>query len=77
PLGVPPSLNPALTSRDAHDDIPFRYWIALIAIGLAAGFLSGFIGVGGGVILVPALKLERKSDERGSPVNSRGAGIRR
>ena len=27
----------------------------LIAIGFAAGILSGFIGVGGGVIMVPAL----------------------
>lgn len=29
--------------------------IALIIIGLAAGILSGLIGVGGGVIIVPAL----------------------
>ena len=27
----------------------------LVAIGLSAGVLSGFIGVGGGVIIVPAL----------------------
>lgn len=29
--------------------------LILIIIGLAAGMLSGFIGVGGGVIVVPAL----------------------
>lgn len=29
--------------------------ILLILIGLAAGFLSGLIGIGGGVIIVPAL----------------------
>ena len=32
-----------------------RDWFVLIAIGLAAGFLSGFLGVGGGTIIVPAL----------------------
>jgi uncharacterized protein len=29
--------------------------VALIIIGLAAGLLSGFVGVGGGVLIVPAL----------------------
>jgi uncharacterized membrane protein YfcA len=29
--------------------------ILLILIGLAAGFLSGLIGIGGGVIIIPAL----------------------
>lgn len=29
--------------------------ILLIGIGLVAGILSGFVGVGGGVIIVPAL----------------------
>ena len=29
--------------------------IILIAIGLAAGVLSGMVGVGGGIIIVPAL----------------------
>jgi uncharacterized membrane protein YfcA len=29
-------------------------WL-LIAIGMAAGFLSGLFGIGGGVIIVPAL----------------------
>lgn len=27
----------------------------LVAIGLAAGMMSGFVGIGGGVIMVPAL----------------------
>lgn len=31
--------------------------IALIAIGIVAGALSGLVGIGGGVILVPALVL--------------------
>lgn len=29
--------------------------ILLILIGLAAGFLSGLVGIGGGIIIVPAL----------------------
>jgi len=30
-------------------------FIILLLIGLAAGFLSGLVGIGGGVIIVPAL----------------------
>lgn len=30
-------------------------WAVLVAIGLAAGYLSGLFGVGGGVLIVPAL----------------------
>jgi uncharacterized protein len=33
----------------------FQALIILILIGLAAGVLSGLVGVGGGIILVPAL----------------------
>jgi hypothetical protein len=31
--------------------------VALLAIGLAAGFLAGLLGIGGGVLLVPAMVL--------------------
>ncbi|MGQ9523854.1 MAG: sulfite exporter TauE/SafE family protein [Armatimonadota bacterium] len=31
------------------------YWIALPALGLASGLLSGLFGVGGGIVIVPAL----------------------
>ena len=31
------------------------YIIALLVVGLAAGFMSSLIGIGGGIIIVPAL----------------------
>jgi uncharacterized membrane protein YfcA len=31
--------------------------VILVAVGLVAGFLSGLIGIGGGIIIVPALVL--------------------
>lgn len=30
-------------------------WIALLLIGLGAGILSGMFGIGGGIVMVPAL----------------------
>jgi len=35
----------------------FTMILILLLIGLAAGFLSGLIGIGGGVLIVPALVL--------------------
>ncbi|MEJ6776642.1 MAG: sulfite exporter TauE/SafE family protein [Crocinitomicaceae bacterium] len=35
--------------------MPTQTIIILVSIGLLAGILSGFVGVGGGVIIVPAL----------------------
>lgn len=29
-------------------------WLALVAVGLSAGFIAGLLGIGGGILLVPA-----------------------
>ncbi len=34
-----------------------NFSLAFVALGLAAGMLSGLIGLGGGVLIVPALVL--------------------
>ena len=39
-------------------------WFAFAIIGLAAGFLSGLFGVGGGILIVPALVLAARFDQR-------------
>ena len=39
-------------------------WLAFVLIGLAAGFLSGLFGVGGGILIVPALVLAARFDQR-------------
>jgi len=33
------------------------YILGLLAIGLAAGFMSSLVGIGGGIVIVPALVL--------------------
>jgi uncharacterized protein len=35
--------------------MPTQTFIIIIIVGLAAGMLSGLVGVGGGIIIVPAL----------------------
>lgn len=36
-------------------DLTISQWIILLMVGLMAGVLSGFVGVGGGIIIVPAM----------------------
>ncbi len=38
-------------------------WPKAVAIGLVAGFLSGLLGIGGGVVIVPALILILNVDQ--------------
>ena len=35
--------------------MPLQNVVILVLVGLSAGILSGFVGVGGGIIMVPAL----------------------
>lgn len=37
---------------------------AIVIVGIAAGFLSGMFGVGGGILIVPGLVLVAKMDQR-------------
>lgn len=39
-------------------------WLALSVLGLAVGFLSGLLGIGGGVIMVPGLVLLLKMTQQ-------------
>ena len=39
-------------------------FLILIIIGLAAGFLGGMVGLGGGIILIPALVVFLAMDQR-------------
>ena len=39
-------------------------WVGLVALGLVAGMLSGLFGVGGGILIVPALTLLLGFDQR-------------
>lgn len=41
-----------------------RFVLSCLAVGLAAGFMSGLFGVGGGTVIVPMLVLLLKFDQR-------------
>ncbi len=56
------SNGPALT--DEHGTPSPAKTGQVIAVGLVSGFLSGIFGVGGGILIVPALVLVLKLDQR-------------
>jgi uncharacterized membrane protein YfcA len=62
--------NPALTLRPTR-----RAGIDLLGIGMAGGLLSGLLGVGGGVIMVPLLVLWAGYGQRDAHATSLGAII--
>lgn len=45
-------------------------WTGLIALGLAAGFAGGLVGVGGGVLFVPALVVFADQSQLGAEATS-------
>ena len=54
-LGIVVSLWFVVPQRDAEIEITVLLGAALVLLGLVTGVLSGLLGVGGGVIVVPAL----------------------
>ena len=54
-LAVIASLFVVLPSREADVDIDWILGIALVALGVFTGMISGLLGIGGGVIIVPLL----------------------
>lgn len=44
-----------MNELNQHKKLTMNDVIALLIIGIAAGILSGLVGVGGGIIIVPAL----------------------
>jgi uncharacterized membrane protein YfcA len=52
-----PQLEPSTCQREESGKLKFtsRCALLLILVGLGTGFLSGMFGVGGGVVIVPAL----------------------
>jgi len=52
--------------------MPFQTVIILLLIGLAAGLLSGMVGVGGGIIIVPCLIYLLGFTQKGAQGNSLG-----
>jgi len=44
--------------------MPLLTYIAMFAIGVLAGTLGGFVGIGGGIVLIPALTLLFGYDQR-------------
>ena len=51
-------------SRSMTDDAPPMHVLLLVATGVAAGVLSGLMGVGGGIGMVPALVMAGLSQHR-------------
>jgi uncharacterized membrane protein YfcA len=43
--------------RDFDERYAVGAWLRLVLVGLAVGFLTGFFGMGGGFLIVPALVL--------------------
>lgn len=56
------------TLPDAEE--PVRRWPAIVLMGLGAGFLAGLFGVGGGLVIVPALMAFAGMDQRHAAATS-------
>ncbi|MDR1430618.1 MAG: sulfite exporter TauE/SafE family protein [Propionibacteriaceae bacterium] len=56
-IAVIVSLFIVVTSRDSQIQIDFWLGTAMVALGLIVGVLSGLLGIGGGLVVVPMLIL--------------------
>ena len=54
-LAIIASLFIVIPSRDAVVEVDWLLGVALVALGLFTGVMSGLLGIGGGVIIVPLL----------------------
>jgi uncharacterized membrane protein YfcA len=45
----------AVSATSFDERYPVQGWVRLVLVGLGVGFLTGFFGVGGGFLIVPAL----------------------
>lgn len=55
---------PGKTTEPTSQPMSASRLALVVAVGLAAGFLSGLFGVGGGILIVPALVFILKMDQR-------------
>jgi uncharacterized protein len=54
PVDAPPADAPPAGASDVDMGPSDAPWPALVALGVAGGFVAGILGVGGGIILLPA-----------------------
>lgn len=54
----------AMTTDSSSTSSHSASTLSIVLVGIAAGFLSGMFGVGGGILIVPGLVLVAKMDQR-------------
>lgn len=60
-------------SADEKPELPEVHWSVILLVGLVAGVASGMFGIGGGAVIVPALVVLLKFDQKLAVGTSLGA----